>query len=154
MYSKRHTISPSCIQNVNAPKYISALCVASPVITVKPGPGCPVCGTMSTSGTRSCCAPGGAWFQKCGYADDPDFEHTWTEGIQACKQVTSLLLDKAQSQLVARTTRQPSSPRRDIVNYADHFVYDAGTNLGGYHELSKLSISICLLFAVLHIQRE
>ena len=47
---------------------------------------CPVCGTFANTGDRSCCATGGAWFQKCGTTDDSDAEHTWTEGIQACKE--------------------------------------------------------------------
>ena len=54
-------------------------------IIVKPGPVCPVCGVMRTSGMPSCCVRGGAWFQKCGDAGDARFEHSWTDGIQACK---------------------------------------------------------------------
>ena len=47
--------------------------------------GCPRCGTTKKSGKRSCCARGGAWFKKCGDVGDSTFEHTWAEGIQACK---------------------------------------------------------------------
>ena len=50
---------------------------------------CPKCGTTKKSGKRSCCAPGGAWFKKCGDAGDTQFDHTWAEGIQACKGVVS-----------------------------------------------------------------
>ena len=46
---------------------------------------CPKCGTTKKSGKLSCCARGGAWFKKCGDGGDTKFEHTWTEGIQACK---------------------------------------------------------------------
>ena len=46
---------------------------------------CPNCGTAKKSGKRSCCARGGAWFKKCGDAGDTKFEHTWAEGVQACK---------------------------------------------------------------------
>ena len=46
---------------------------------------CPRCGIMNKSGRLSCCARGGAWFQKCGDAGGLDFDHTWGEGIQACK---------------------------------------------------------------------
>ena len=46
---------------------------------------CPQCGSANKSGKRSCCARGGAWFQNCGDTGDTQFDHTWTEGIQACE---------------------------------------------------------------------
>merc|ERR1712032_118749 len=46
---------------------------------------CTKCGTTMKSGKASCCAPGGAWFKKCGDPGDSNFDHTWFEGIQACK---------------------------------------------------------------------
>ena len=46
---------------------------------------CPKCGTIKKSGKRSCCARDGAWFKNCGDGDDTQFDHTWTEGIQACR---------------------------------------------------------------------
>ena len=46
---------------------------------------CPKCGLGKKSGTFSCCARGGAWFKKCGDVGDTQFDHTWAEGIQACK---------------------------------------------------------------------
>lgn len=49
----------------------------------KPGV-CSKCGTFESSGKRSCCARGGAWYLKCGSAGELGFEHTWTEGLQAC----------------------------------------------------------------------
>ena len=49
------------------------------------GPACPKCGITKTLGKRSCCARSGAWFQNCGDAGDANFDHTWAEGIQACK---------------------------------------------------------------------
>ena len=49
------------------------------------GLACPKCSNTKKSGRRSCCARGGAWFKNCGDADDIMFDHTWAEGIQACK---------------------------------------------------------------------
>ena len=46
---------------------------------------CTKCGTIKKSGKRSCCARGGAWFKNCGDAGDTKFDHTWVQGIQACK---------------------------------------------------------------------
>ena len=45
---------------------------------------CNKCGSLK-SGKSSCCARGGAWFKKCGNPGDSKFDHTWFEGIQACK---------------------------------------------------------------------
>ena len=47
---------------------------------------CPKCGTVEKTGKLSCCAPSGAWFKNCGDDDDSRFDHTWTEGIRACKK--------------------------------------------------------------------
>ena len=50
---------------------------------------CPKCGTITdkdsvdSTGTRSCCAPDGAWAGKCG--KDFEAEYTWTHGIKACQ---------------------------------------------------------------------
>ena len=46
--------------------------------------GCPKCGSFK-SGRYTCCAPGGAWFKNCGSPGDSKFEHTWSEGVEACK---------------------------------------------------------------------
>ena len=51
--------------------------------------GCPKCGTIKNSAKLSCCARGGAWFKKCGDAGDTNFDHTWVEGIHACKGFVS-----------------------------------------------------------------
>ena len=48
-------------------------------------PACPKCGTTKIPGKLSCCGRGGAWFHKCGDAGDKQIDHTWDEGIQACK---------------------------------------------------------------------
>ena len=46
---------------------------------------CSKCGTTRQSGKRSCCARGGAWFKKCGDVGDTHVDHTWAEGVIACK---------------------------------------------------------------------
>ena len=53
--------------------------------TVKPSTTCPKCGTMKNSKKLSCCVRGGAWFKNCGDVGDSKFDHTWPEGVQACK---------------------------------------------------------------------
>ena len=46
---------------------------------------CSRCGTMGKSGQRSCCGRGGSWFKNCGGGGSINLQHTWYEGIQACK---------------------------------------------------------------------
>ena len=52
--------------------------------------GCATCRTIKKSGLLSCCARGGAWFKKCGDAGDVQFDHTWAEGVQACKSSSTI----------------------------------------------------------------
>jgi len=46
---------------------------------------CSKCGKFTKSGRVSCCAPGGAWYQKCGGAANSKFDYSWIEGVEACK---------------------------------------------------------------------
>merc|ERR1719305_693079 len=62
---------------------------------------CRKCGQFKNFGTVSCCALGGAWFNNCGDPGDPGdpkFDHTWYEGIQACKDSASSSSGKARAQ--------------------------------------------------------
>ena len=60
------------------------LSVATPPVTVKPSTTCAKCGKIKKSKKLSCCARGGAWYNKCGDEGDSKFDHTWTEGVKAC----------------------------------------------------------------------
>ena len=46
---------------------------------------CPKCGTIAKSGKSSCCGRSGSWFENCGRAGNAKLDHTWYEGIQACR---------------------------------------------------------------------
>ena len=46
--------------------------------------GCPACGRTAT-GLVTCCGKGGSWAGNCGNTGDPKFEHTWSEGVAACR---------------------------------------------------------------------
>ena len=63
---------------------------------------CLKCGVAKKSGKRSCCVRGGAWFKYCGEAGDGQFEHTWTEGIQACKDFATSLPVKSPLKVMFR----------------------------------------------------
>ena len=47
---------------------------------------CPKCAVDST-GTLSCCFPGGSWYGKCGHEENATFpfNHTWSEGLESCE---------------------------------------------------------------------
>ena len=73
---------------------------------------CPKCGTVRKSGKLSCCARGGAWFEKCGGAGHSNFDHTWVEGVQACTHFDSLLPIEAPVQIMLlheKTNTQPTN---------------------------------------------
>ena len=75
------------------------------VPTARSSGACIKCGTTKKSGKRSCCARGGAWFKKCGDADDTKFDHTWTEGIETCKGFAAWVSFKSPLQLMLRRVR-------------------------------------------------
>ena len=70
---------------------------------------CPKCGKVKKSGKRSCCARGGTWFEKCGDADNANFDHTWMEGIQACDdfEISLSVVDMARAILLHGTIIYP-----------------------------------------------
>ena len=57
------------------------------IIAKRVSPVCPKCSTSEKSGKRSCCARGGAWFQKCGAAGS-GAAHTFLEGLEACEETS------------------------------------------------------------------
>ena len=66
--------------------------VATVAFTTPALPKCRKCGTIKgvtnkngvdLTGVRSCCAPGGAWYGKCG--KDGEAKFTWTQGATACQ---------------------------------------------------------------------
>ena len=58
----------------------ASLTSAAPTIPI---PKCPQCRTNS-EGKRSCCAGGASWYRKCGNPGGRA-EHTWSEGLLACR---------------------------------------------------------------------
>ena len=58
---------------------------------------CSKCGTFKKSGKRSCCANGGSWAKNCGDDGDSKFDHTWIEGIVACKSKFAIVVGEART---------------------------------------------------------
>ena len=99
------------------------------------GTGCPTCGTIMKTGQRSCCAPGGSWFNNCGGAGNSNFDHTWVEGISACRGAATLLLKETHSHTIA-----------DVVPDV------AAVDSKECTELSTRTSLICLSFIMLYSQ--
>ena len=57
----------------------------TPAVTTPVSSVCLECGTFKKSGKISCCGRGGSWFGNCGSVGSIHFDHTWYEGIRACK---------------------------------------------------------------------
>ena len=105
---------------------------------------CPKCGHNTTSGQSSCCFRNGTWFEKCGDVGDPNFEHTWFEGIQACKpfpRPRSFAGKQAMLPNQAATAKQSNSDFTSVST--PDTVYDLGISKHG--ELMNLTAFIGLL---------
>ena len=122
---------------------------------------CPRCGIVQASGKRSCCARGGTWFNKCGNADDAEFEHTWVDGVEACRGFKSVVLAKSSVQGVLRQ----GGFIANVKNTSQHIALmisssgmpnegeDAGTSSTARVELVKeVAAYVCVLCLVLHSQ--
>ena len=111
-----------------------------------------MCGVTKKSGKHSCCAPGGSWFQNCGDFGDSKFDHTWFEGIQACKGSVKVSV-KSAFQVVLRqagaiahpqNTVQPSNATQHRIDI-DHSRYttnDGSSNSGKCSGLMEYAVFI------------
>ena len=83
----RNSVCPCLIGDAGVKMPPLAILTAKTVSVV-----CPKCGILKKSGKLNCCARGGAWFKNCGDVGHSNFDHTWAEGIQACKSKSVSLL--------------------------------------------------------------
>ena len=121
---------------------------------------CPRCSRSKKSGKRSCCARGGAWFKSCGDTGDMSFDHSWAEGIQACKGfVTSVSVHSALklTSLPAIVTDYPihSGYSQYITQNQIHigrFGSLPKTDSTGGDELTKTVVCACFFFIFSHFE--
>ena len=109
---------------------------------------CSKCAT-NKAGKRTCCARGGSWFQQCGDPGDSKFDHTWAEGLLACKPASS-----AESQGQSLVTNQTTNPQEGgaaqqeiISSIAGRTgkVYHGAVNFAGSDKSSTLTVTIISL---------
>ena len=104
---------------------------------------CPKCVT-NPSGKLSCCFRGGTWYRRCGDVGDPNFDHTWFDGIQACKALPrSFAGRQAMLPNQAATAKQSNNDFAPVPT--PDTVYDLG--ISKYGELMNLAAFIGLLIA-------
>ena len=118
---------------------------------------CLKCGIIKKSGKLSCCARGGAWFKNCGDAGDTSVDHTWSEGIQACKtNVRSNLVNPPLIMFHHESNNgNPlnTSHRHTKIYYPTESLSDVDSmNSEDSVELSKLVTYTFVLFISLHLQ--
>ena len=86
---------------------------------------CQKCAPLKKSGKYSCCAPGGAWFNKCGNAGNKDVRHSWLEGIRACdgfgvsssgNEQSQLMLNHDAMRDVSHTTHERNDTQKIVVS--------------------------------------
>ena len=108
---------------------------------------CSKCGTLKKSGKFTCCARGGAWFKKCGDAGDTKFDHTWSEGIQACRDFVDsqqrshhlLVISQSQSFVQRPDSTQPTHAYHPSSISTINTVADSKDRVG----LTNIVLSTC-----------
>ena len=145
-------LPPATTTTVVSVTSIATTAVASEIAT-RATHACPLCGTIEKTGKRSCCAPDGAWAQKCGDTDDPDFEHTWFQGTQACKGSGRSFAGKVRYQIHEITTAQhlnanrqhdPTQPQVKGFGVSDVDTTDSA----GCHKLTEVYMFIKFLLMI------
>ena len=71
------------ISSVQGPKQWNSIATSASTTVAA----CPKCGIFRNNNSISCCAPGGSWFNQCGTTGDPNFKHSYADGVCACKNL-------------------------------------------------------------------
>ena len=124
---------------------------------------CAKCGTIKKSRRHSCCARDGAWFKKCGDVGDKKFDHTWAEGIEACKSLETSDSAKSPPQVMLRHTEaiiyalDSAQTRNSTRQQTNICCAGSVSNTGTTHPadcvgFTNLIICICIWFITSHLQ--
>ena len=116
---------------------------------------CAKCGIVKKSGKLSCCARGGAWFKKCGDFGDTLFDHTWHEGIQACKGAAAsmnILRHTGVDVYPLDTVQSGNTQQQTNVGHAGSMSSKGTRYFEGCTRPVKIVVYISVLFIILHLQ--
>ena len=109
---------------------------------------CPKCGINGKTGKTSCCHRGGSWHKKCGNAGDPNFDHTWTEGLSVC-----LSAIQAEAEAHPMLSHQRSAALLQSGDFAPGSVVDADAkDSQGFRNLANLTALISAFLVAVHMQ--
>ena len=103
---------------------------------------CSKCGP-NNAGKLTCCFPGGSWEGKCGNKDNSNFDHSWSEGVQAC-EVPALV--EAQALAVA-----PNQEARTHLQKTTNSIMNGYMNAKEEHDRDSANSKHCdksLIFVV------
>ena len=131
------------------------------LLAINSNNGCAKCGKNKKFGKRSCCARGGAWFKNCGDADDRQFDHTWAEGIQACKGFGSLVSVESPLQVmfhhlgvdvypVNSTKSRNVIKKRIAIDRPDNVSNAGKTDSEDCITIAKIVVYICVLYITIN----
>ena len=112
--------------------YLTSVCISTSEVTATTIPAvCPKCAVNKKSGKHSCCTSGGAWFNNCGTSGNSNSEHTWLEGLQACKDVARLFSVKAEANFFVikqtNSTQLSNDVEQQIVDHTPVAAHDVPT---------------------------
>ena len=127
-----------------------AITVATPDVV----PVCPKCAMLNA--LLSCCAPNATWYENCGTAGDSDFEHTWDEGLEACRNAERLPLAKTE---VIRMLINQAPLFQQIIVVQNTSVHSSVANIynapaadsSSYDQLSPVVVIPRLFMVFLHM---
>ena len=150
MNSQRWRETTCCVSLILCPcQHSPTEAHMTPSLSAASSSRCAKCGAPKRNGKRSCCARGGAWFNKCGGTGE--FDHTWAEGIRACKGFATSTLIESPLQMAlyhsgafasaANNTQSRNTTHQHIHQSSNSSAWNAGT-VG----VSKHAAGVCVLF--------
>ena len=123
---------------------------------------CPNCGITKKTGKRSCCGRGGAWFKNCGDARNTLFDHTWSEGIQACKDFAASAFVNSPPQVMLRHAEVivhplKTPPRHATQQHTNIYLPGSISNLAttdsaDHFGFTQVTVCICALLIISNFQ--
>ena len=85
--TRRRPVTERGLKKVRTPTSTSVSTGTLAITATNNKMGCAQCGTFSKSGRVSCCAPGGAWYKRCGGVGNRNADHRWFDGTKTCKRM-------------------------------------------------------------------
>ena len=89
----------------------------------------------------SCCGRGGSWFGNCGSNGDTRHNHTWSEGLQACKTWTPSKINRVEQQMDSLSDCVHSSKSKRVVKGAKLIAFTSSAQPGAFPIVESVNTS-------------